>query len=115
MGDSVASQSHGSLPTVTGLTGLTGSQAGFGLRQSPFYKSSSPLNVDTDEAIDLEDVLLAILLQQEWNRNGKRQKKHIDACMQSRDGRPNPIPRSGSDEGGWAFNEQKLKRVCEGT
>ena len=109
LGDSVASQSHYSLPTVTGLTGLSGSEAGFGLRQSPVDKRSSSQIVDNGEAFDSEDVFLAILVQQERNGKAKGQKKHIDARKLSRDGRPNPIPRSGSDEEGRVFSEDMLQ------
>ena len=70
-GDSVASQSHFCLPTVTGLTGLSGSEAGFGLRQSAVNKPSSSQFVDTDEVIDLKDVPLA-----DWfNKNDIKKRK----------------------------------------
>ena len=63
--------------------------------QSDFF----PLFV-VAEVVDPKDVPLVVLAQQEWLRKFKGKKKVIIQCELSRQGRPNPIPRSGGDERG---------------
>ena len=70
-GDSVASQSHYSFPTLIGLTGLSGSETGFGLLPSPVNKPCSLQTVDIGETIDPEDIPLAVLVPQEKLKNKK--------------------------------------------
>ena len=91
-GESVASQSKYSLPTVTGLTGLSASVTGFRLLRSPVNKPCSSQTVHVNETIDLEDRPLAVLFQLEKKMTD--QKKFADPCKLSRRKcRPNPDPR----------------------
>ena len=63
------------------------------------------------EVLDFGDVPLAVLLQQENLRKAKARKKGVDLCNLPREGRPNPVHRCGTDDGGWVFTEDMLQRV----
>ena len=95
-GDSVASQSHFSFPTVTGLTGLSGCESGFGFLPSPVKKPCTWQIVDVGENIVPEHIPPAVLLQQEKLEKMKKQKKIADPSKVFRRNRPNPIFRCGS-------------------
>ena len=83
--DIAASRSQYSLPTVTGLTGLSGSEADFGLRASPVSKPSSSQTVDTGDAIYPQDVPLAIKVQQGRHRKRQGQKSILTrvGCLET--------------------------------
>ena len=110
-GDSVASQSHCSHSTITGLTGLSGSETGFGLRPPPVNKACTSRIVDVGENIDPEDIPLALLVPHEKLKK-MNQKSFADPCKLSRKVRPNPIFRSGSGEGRWVFTKEMLQRLA---
>ena len=75
-GDSVASQSQYSPPTVTVLTRLPSSETGFGFLPSLVRKTCTSQIVDVGEIIDPEDIPPAVLVQQEKLKKMKYQKKN---------------------------------------
>ena len=107
-GDNVASQSHFSLSTVTGLTGFSGIEIGFWLLPPPVNFSCSSRTVLVDENFYSQDIPLVVLVQQEKLKKMKEHKKTADPCKLSRNGRTNPVLRCGSKERISVFTEEKL-------
>ena len=95
-GDSVASCSQYSLPTVTGLTSgeINANFCPNLLTESPF----SPVT-GVAEAVDPKDVSLAVLAQRERVKNVRGIRRVINWCKLSCKDRPKPNPRCGGDEG----------------
>ena len=108
VGNSNSSQLRYSLPTVNGLTVTSVSELNASPRRNPVTESSFSLLTGVAEVDDQEDVPLVVLAQQERLKNIKVKKRSIEQCKLSREGRPNPIPRVGSDDGGGSLT----RRCC---
>ena len=103
VGDSVASRSVYSLPTITESTQsqevAMGSQEPCSSRQADEALSSVPVVHDksgTDSLKTLEEIKTELV------------KKAKNPFRWSRKGRPNPLPRSGEESVGYEFTEEML-------
>ena len=103
VGDSVASRSVYSLPTITESTRseevAMGSQEPCSSRQVDEALSSVPIVCDksgTDILKTLKEIKRELV------------KKAINPFRWSRKGRPNPLPRSGEESGGYVFTDEML-------
>ena len=103
VGDSVASRSVYSLPTITESTRsdevAMGSQEPCSSRQADEALFSVPIVCDksgTDSLKTLKEIKTELV------------KKANNPFRWSRKGRPNPLPRSGEERGGYVFTEEML-------
>ena len=63
------------------------------------------------EVPDLEDIPLAVLLQQKNLKEAKATKMVVDLCKLSHEGRPNSVRRCVSGDGVWVFTGEMLQKV----
>ena len=63
------------------------------------------------KVLHLQEVPLTVFFQQEKLREVMAKKKSVDLCKSSHEGRPNPVRRFGSDDVGWMFTEDMLRRI----
>ena len=91
------SQSGYSLPTVTGLTFTSGSDAVTDLCRSSVDIPSSYHERAIVHAVDLEDVPLAVIADQERARRLKEKKKVAEPYKMSGEAKPNLIPKGSID------------------
>ena len=108
MGDSVASRSVYSQPTIIEIEGTNVIVSGDALEE--LFSSSQ---VDVRLAIGTESSgkpgtdSLKTLQQKKSSQQGKKSR----SCEWSREGRLNPLLPSGDDKGGYVFTEEMLEPV----
>ena len=100
LGDIVASQPQYPLPIVTRLNLTSGSEAVINLLHSSVTEPVSSLRGYVVDAVDLEDVPVAVPADHKRVRRMKRKKTAADLCKLSREGRPNANSKSSNDEDG---------------
>ncbi len=105
MGDSVASRSAYSLPTIT-ETGGTDVIVGGGIVEEPCSSRQADARLALgSESVDRPGTDSLKTLQQ-IKSSQKKKKSHL--CKWSREGRLNPLLPSGDDKGGYVFTEEML-------
>ena len=105
MGDSVASRSAYSLPTIT-ETGGTDLIVGGGIVEEPCSSRQADARLALgSESVDRPGTDSLKTLQQ-IKSSQKKKKSHL--CKWSREGRLNPLLPSGDDKGGYVFTEEML-------
>ena len=80
------------LPKTRRLTVTPRNDGDVDLRRSSVNVPSCSHEGNVIDAVDLEDVPLAVLADQERVRKVERKKKAGGLCKMSREGKPNPIP-----------------------
>ena len=96
------------------LPGLTSTYASDVVPDSIFSSVNEPSSSRGsvfDDALDLEDVPLAVLADHKRVRRVRRKKKTAEIFKMSREGRSNPFPKNSFDEGGWIFREEMMQQV----
>ena len=107
MGDSVASRSAYSLPTIT-ETGVTDLIVGGGIVEEPCSSRQADARLALGSgSVDRPGTDSLKTLQQ--IKSSQKKKKKSRSCKWSREGRLNPLLPSGDDKGGYVFTEEMLE------
>ena len=103
MGDSVASRSAFSLPTIT-ETGGTDLIVGGGIAEEPCSSRQADARLALENESNERPGTDSLKTLQQIKSSQKKKKLH--SCKWSREGRLNPLLPSGDDKGGYVFTEE---------
>ena len=106
MGDSVASRSAYSLPTIT-ETGGTDLIVGGGIAEEPCSSRQADARLALENESNERPGTDSLKTLQQIKSSQKKKKLH--SCKWSREGRLNPLLPSGDDKGGYVFTEEMLE------
>ena len=108
MGDSVASRSAYSLPTITGIEGRDVIMGG-GVAEEPCSKRQADARLGMGGESSERPGTDSLKTLQQMKSSPKKKKKMSQSCKWSREGRLNPLLPSGDDKGGYVFTEKMLE------
>ena len=106
MGDSVASRSVYSLPTITEIEGTSVMMSG-GVVEEPCSSKHADARLAMGTESTQKPRTDSLKTLQQIKSSQRKKKSH--SCNWSREGRTNPLLPSGDDKGGYVFTEEMLE------